>query len=125
MSECGPGRVVPGLFPLLLAACESQPHLTGDQDTREISMRGNRDELYHAMVKGLERCGYEIEVAKPNSLYIKAVSGERTAIAQGEDKGDRVIWQLGLAGAGSLGGDFRRISRAMDKALKQSREAKK
>lgn len=119
-------KIVLPLLVFVCVACESTPQLTGDPGKREFTSIGTRDDCFHAAVKGLELTGFEIDTAQPNSLYIEATSGERTAILQGDDLGNgRVVWQLGLTGGNSLQGDFKRITKSIDKQLKKIQEKKK
>ena len=110
----------------VFVACEGTPQLTGDNATREFTTSGERDDCFHAAVKGLERIGFEVDTSQPNSLYIEAISGERTAILQGNDPGGgKIIWRLGLTGGNSLQGDFRRITKSIEKELGKIQEKKK
>jgi hypothetical protein len=105
------------LLPLVLAACGG-PKLTGDPSVRKMTYKGNRDDVLAAVVAGLKKEGYRVTGVDPDGLAVVARSGVRSVGFKGEDKGGKVVFQVGFDG-GELSFDWRRLNSAIKKELKR------
>lgn len=100
----------------LLAACSSSSPFPTGQGDRQMTFNAPRDDVYHGVIYALERQGYEIMVANPNSLEIEGQQQERRAIVRCQDKGGRIVVRLGIShGAKTL--EYRRIQEGIEKYL--------
>ncbi|MHC4956856.1 MAG: hypothetical protein ACYTGN_00675 [Planctomycetota bacterium] len=107
----------------VLAACGG-PKLTGDPSVRKMTYKGNRDEVLAAVVGGLKKEGYRITGVDPDGLVVVARSGVRSVGFRGEDKGEKIVFQVGFDG-GELSLDWRRLNSAIKKELGRIRDQKK
>ena len=97
----------------LLAACGTTgPH---PSDPQEKSYQADRDVVFHAMVRALQKEGFVISVSDPIRLRVEARAGERVAILQGIEGGERILIRIGMARASAS--DFRRLWRRLDKEV--------
>ena len=103
----------------LLAACSTTgpPDLARPNDRQEKRYRVDRDVAFHAMVRALQKEGYEITVADPIRLRVEAKTGDRVAILQGIEGGGRVLIHVGMAHAEAS--DFRRLWRRLDREVER------
>jgi len=103
----------------LLAACSTTgpPDLARSNDRQEKRYRVDRDVAFHAMVRALQKEGYEITVADPIRLRIEAKAGDRVAILQGIEGGGGILIRVGMAHAEPS--DFRRLWRRLDQEVKR------
>lgn len=108
---------------VLLAGCGSTPGPTGDLSTRSITFKGPREEIMTAAVKGLRRRGFKVQSINRDRLFIQARGGGQTCIMRGEDKGDRIKFEVGLSG-GALQLEWRKISAAITEELDKIMTAK-
>ena len=102
-------------FLALLAGCAGAPLVPQADGTRTTSFSADRDTVYHAVVAGLRAEGYEAFVADPIRLRVEARAGNRVAIVQGEERGNRIHVRIGLTYAEAR--DFERLYLAIKKAL--------
>ena len=97
----------------LLAACSTTgPH---PNDPQEKRYQADRDVVFHAMVRALQREGFVISVSDPIRLRVEAKAGDRVAILQGIEGGERILIRIGMARASA--GDFHRLWRRLDKEV--------
>ena len=112
----------------LLAACGSTPTPTGDMNTRDMTFKGPREEIMTAAVKGLQKRGFKVQGVNRDRLFIQARGGGQTCIMRGQDKGDRIKFEVGLSG-GALQLEWRKISNAitdeLDKIMRAKEEQQK
>ena len=99
----------------LLAACGTTGQ--NSNDPQEKRYRADRDVVFHATVRALQKDGSEITVSDPIRLRVEAKAGDRVAILQGIEGGGRILIRVGMARAEAS--DFRRLWRRLDQEVKR------